>query len=149
MTEASRAGPATTTGADVGPGLSPGSSWAWRPVAAPADVTWRILADTSFWPRWGPSVRAVEPHSGPVASGQRGRVRTVIGPWVPFVVDEVDPGRSWRWTVAGVAVTHHAVEATGPRSSRVGIGVPRLAFPYLAICRVALGRIARLAEAAT
>ena len=73
----------------------------------------------------------------------------MVGPWVPFRVDEVDPGQSWRWTVAGVAATHHAVEATGPQSSRVGIGVPRLAFPYLAVCWVALGRIARLAEAAT
>jgi len=120
--------------------------WAWRNVDAPAETVWRVLADTGWWPRWGPSVGAVEPAEGLVTTGLRGRVRTPIGLWLPFVVDDVMDGRSWRWTVAGVGATDHAVDERGPSASRVGMGVPRLARPYLAVCRVALGRIARLAE---
>ncbi len=124
----------------------PDLRWAWRDVDAPAEAVWTLLADTTWWPRWGPSVRAVEPADARVTSGLRGRVQTAIGVWVPFVVDDVTEGRSWRWTVAGISATDHAVEEAGPSSCRVGIGVPRLARPYLLVCRVALGRIARLAE---
>lgn len=127
----------------------PARRWTWREVDAPAEVGWLMMADTAWWPRWGPSVRAVEPAAGLVVPGLEGRVRTPVGLWLPFVVDEVDEGRSWRWTVAGVAATDHAVEPRGPEACRVGIGVPRYASPYLAVCRVALGRLARLAEAET
>ena len=120
--------------------------WAWRDVDAPAASVWTLLADTTWWPGWGPSVRAVEPADGRVTPGLRGRVQTPVGLWVPFVIDDVTEGRSWRWTVAGIIATDHAVEEVGRSSSRVGIAVPRLARPYLVVCRVALGRIARLAR---
>lgn len=113
---------------------------------APAEVLWQLLASTARWPEWGPAVRAVEPPAAIVAPGLRGRVRTALGVWLPFVVTSVDPGRSWRWRVAGVDATGHRVEPLGPRRCCVQFDVPWWAAPYVFVCKVALHRLARIAE---
>lgn len=119
--------------------------WTWRDVRAPAPVAWALLTDLDRWPDWGPSVRAARLESGPLGPGARGTVTTALGFDLPFEVTEFEPGRSWAWSVGGVPATGHRVDPLGPSDCRVGFGVPAIAFPYLAVCRVALARIADLA----
>ena len=48
-----------------------------RRVAAPAEDVWALLTDTEKWSAWGPSITGVEPAVGGLATGSRGKVRTV------------------------------------------------------------------------
>jgi uncharacterized protein YndB with AHSA1/START domain len=114
-------------------------------IAAPAELIWSLLSSTARWPAWGPSVLAVEPAGGQVAVGLRGRVRTRLGFKVPFEVTEVEPGRAWRWRVAGIAATGHRVEPLGPGRCRAVFELPPWAAAYGLVCRLALRRLARLA----
>ena len=106
------------------------SLWADRLIDAPAAALWKLLTDTEAWPEWGPSIRAVTSDSGRwIGAGATGSVTTAIGITLPFVVTRFADGRGWSWRVAGVAATDHSVEA---------IDADR--------CRVALGRLATMAE---
>jgi len=116
-------------------------------IDAPSDRLWGLIANTSRWVDWGPSVLAVDPAAREVERGLRGRVRTRAGFWLPFEVTEVEPGRAWRWRVAGIPATGHRVEGLGPDRCRVVFEVPRWAAPYAVVCRMALRRLARLAAA--
>jgi hypothetical protein len=114
-------------------------------IEAPAEVVWNLVADTSRWPEWGPSVRAVQASQRRVSPGVVGRVRVAAGVWVRFEITTFEPGRAWGWRVAGVAATGHRVEPLGPRRCRAVFEVPAWAAPYALVCRVALRRLARLA----
>lgn len=117
-------------------------------MQAPAAVAWELLVDPARWPAWGPSVRgAVVDGDGVLRAGATGTLRTVLGLTLPFEVTVVEPGRRWAWTVAGVGATDHRVDPLGPGRCRVAFGVPWPAAAYLAVCRVAIGRIRELAEA--
>ena len=116
-----------------------------RDVAADPATVWQILTDLDRWPEWGPTVRsACLDDGGVLAAGSRGTVTTVGGVRLPFVIDELTPGRSWSWRVAGVHATDHHVEPTAG-GCRVRMAVPLVAAPYLAVCEIALRRIERLA----
>lgn len=121
--------------------------WITRIVEAPAERCWDLLVDTDAWPQWGPTVAEARVDAATGASvdrigdGSTGAVRARVGPWVPFTITDFDPGRSWSWSVAGVAATSHRVEPLGPDRCRVGFEVPRWAAPYAAVCAVALRRI--------
>ena len=144
-----------------------------RDIAAEPSVVWNLLVDTDRWSQWGPSVAAVEltgveqagaeltgagltgagrddadpdgePEERWIRSGSTGRVRTVLGMWIPFVVTDFEPGRSWGWRVAGVPATTHRV-VPRERGCRVEFGVPIVAAPYALVCRAALRRIEHLA----
>jgi hypothetical protein len=131
--------------------------WATRDVEAPADAAWDVLTDLGSWPEWGPSVRAVEldDAASALGLGVTGRVTTAVGVRLPFEITAYDGGtepltagtRSWSWRVAGVGATDHTVEPLDAGRCRVGFGVPVAAAPYLAVCRIALARIDRLALA--
>jgi hypothetical protein len=114
--------------------------------AGPAAV-WDVLVDTTVWPRWGPSVRAVELADGRtrIGLGAVGRVGTALGVWLPFEVTEWEDGRRWAWKVAGIPATAHRVLADPdvPGASRATIEVPSWAPAYAPLCWVALGRIGR------
>lgn len=116
-------------------------------IGAPAEHVWELISRFEHWPRWGPSVSAVESNSASVAEGVTGRVKTVVGPWLTFRITTVDPGRSWSWSVAGIAATDHEVEALGPDRSILRMTVPWVAGPYLAVLRLAVERLRRMAEA--
>jgi uncharacterized protein YndB with AHSA1/START domain len=118
-----------------------------RTVAAPPDVLWNLLVDTTYWPQWGPTVAGAELDGGTttIALGSAGTVRPVVGPGLPFTVTAFEPGRSWSWRVAGVAATSHAVAPVGA-GTRVTFGVPVWAPAYLAVCSLALRRLDRLAS---
>lgn len=116
-----------------------------RVVPAPAATMWTLLARPHHWPEWGPSVRAVDCDDAEIRAGTRGRVRTPLGLWLPFVVTAVDPERSWHWRIGGIAATGHRVERVDAHCSRVVFEVPTWALPYGIVCRVALRRLARRA----
>lgn len=114
-------------------------------MEAPADVAWEFLVDPEFWPLWGPSVRAAQIDGDRMAAGARGTVTTVARFAVPFEITNFDDGIRWAWKIVGVEATDHTVEPIGSNRCRVGIGVPWPAAPYLAICKVGLSRLERLA----
>lgn len=124
--------------------------WFTREIEAPAGAAWALLTEVARWPAWGPSVRGVDLDGGGrvIGLGSTGRVRPMVGPGLPFVVDaftDVDPAqRSWSWRVAGVPATGHRVEDLGDGRCRVGFRVPAPAAPYGLVCRVALHRIDHL-----
>ena len=64
---------------------------------------------------------------------------------VRFEVTDFVDGESWSWKVAGIPTTSHRVVDHGDHRS-VEMGVPLVAWPYIAVCHIAVGRIATLAE---
>jgi uncharacterized protein YndB with AHSA1/START domain len=115
-------------------------------IAAPAERVWDVLTDPVCWPRWGPSVSAVEVSDRPIRSGSRGRIQTSARVWLPFEVTALSEGRYWRWRVAGVPATGHRVEPLDEHRSRLTFEVPWLAAPYGLVCALAARRIASLCE---
>jgi hypothetical protein len=116
-----------------------------RFIEASPDAAWDLIACTRSWPSWGPSVSAVEPSGALLSAGMRGRVRTPLGVWLPFTITRFEPPHRWSWSVLGVPATSHRVEMA-PGGCRVSFGVPLPALAYLAVCRLALGRIAEQLE---
>jgi hypothetical protein len=116
-----------------------------RDIDAPADVVWRLLTDTTEWPRWGPSVRVVDSSQRFIGPGVRGRVQTASGLWVPFKITDWQPERFWAWRVGGVPATGHRVEPLAQHCCRVSFLIPRWAPFYRLTCRIALRRIAERA----
>jgi hypothetical protein len=115
-------------------------------IAVPASAAWELLTDTARWPEWGPSVCRVESTGQYIGSGSSGRVQTIIGVWLPFRVTQFVVGHRWPWEVAGIQATGHRVESLGADHCRVTFEVPLLAAPYLAVCRLAAGRIRSILE---
>ena len=117
-------------------------------IDSPANEVWRLLAGFKYWPRWGPTVSAVESEAAAVGPGVTGRVKTIAGPWLPFEITEVEPGHSWQWKVAGIPATGHRVTDLGDQRSWVEFTVPIVLAPYSLVLRAALKRLKRLAERA-
>jgi len=115
-------------------------------ILAPASAAWELLTDTSRWTQWGASVSRVESAEQYIGPGSSGRVQTVVGVWLPFRITEFAAGQRWGWEVAGIPATGHRVEPLGPDRCRVTFEVPLLATPYLAVCRLAAGRIRSILE---
>jgi len=105
---------------------------------------WDLLTDTSRWVEWGPSVLAVECSERHIQLGSRGRVRSALGLWAPFVITEMDNGRYWSWHVFGVPATGHRVDPVGKGVCQLVFQVPIFAAPYVIVCRIALHRITRI-----
>jgi hypothetical protein len=116
-------------------------------ILAQPDAIWSLLTEFDRWPEWGVSVTAVESDATEVAPGVRGRVRTPLGIWLPFVIGDVVPQSFWGWRVAGVPATGHYLE---PRSgfTRVRFTVAWPAAPYLAALATSLRRVKILVEEA-
>ncbi len=113
-------------------------------LEAPAATVWRLITDTHAWPRWGPTVTAVDSPQRYIRAGSTGRVRTPVGIWLPFVVEQFEPEHYWDWRVGGVAATGHRVKSRGPHRCELSFSVPIWAGPYGIICRAALKRIEEL-----
>jgi hypothetical protein len=117
-------------------------------IMAPSSTVWNLIADTSRWAEWGPSIRAVKCSDRLITLLSSGRIRTVLGFSVPFVVTHFDVGRAWSWRIFGIPATTHTVEPLDKNRCLLRFGVPILVFPYLIVCLIAIRRIAELAEAA-
>ena len=121
---------------------------------------WALYAEPATWPQWDHEIAEVT-IEGPVAVGNRGRLKPVIGPSASFTFTEINPGVGFtnvtglplaRLTLAhhieaaasGSRFTHH-VTITGPfgplfarlLGRRLAAGLPP-----------AMRNLARLAEAA-
>ena len=120
-----------------------------RGVDAPREAAWDLLTDTTRWPDWGPSVRAVECDRRFIQPGTTGRVRLPGGVRLPFEIATCGEYR-WTWQVARVPATGHRVDppadGTGTERCRVVFEIPLLAAGYAPVCMRALGRIASLLE---
>jgi hypothetical protein len=114
----------------------------------PPHIVWDLLTDTHSWSQWGPSVKAVRCVERYIHKGSAGRVLTVFGLWLPFVVTEYEHLRYWRWKVAAVNATGHRIQASEKGTCRLWFDVPLAATPYTLICQIALKRIARLLDSA-
>jgi uncharacterized protein YndB with AHSA1/START domain len=117
-----------------------------RVVPACHETVWSVITDTRLWPVWGPTVSAVETRQRFIGPGASGRIRTVLGFWVPFEVTLFSPGQAWSWKVAGIQATWHGVRPMGPDRSLLEFAVPFWAAPYLIVCALAARRIARIAR---
>jgi uncharacterized membrane protein len=115
-------------------------------IAAPSAEVWALLTEFRLWPRWGPSIRSVQSDADRVATGVTGRVQTVLGVSLPFVITAAEPERHWHWRVAGVPATGHVLAERGPFESRVVFTVPWWFAPYVVVLRWSLHRLKRLAE---
>lgn len=118
--------------------------WIQREIAVPAAGAWELLADVERWAEWGPSVTAAELDGDRLTAGATGRIRTVVGVWLPFEITSYDDGAQWGWRVAGIPATDHRVRPVTDDRCVVGFGVPPLAAPYALVCRRALATIDRI-----
>lgn len=116
-----------------------------RVIGVTRDVVWDVLRDTERWSEWGPSVKDVESPVRFVERGTRGRVRTVLGLWLPFEVTTCESYR-WAWDVARLPATGHRAERVDDERCRVVFEVPPLAAGYVPVCRQALSRIESVAH---
>ncbi len=114
-------------------------------IGVPPSRGWDLIARFEHWPHWGVSIDGVEAAGSEVESGLKGRVKTAVGPWLPFEITDVDPGRSWSWRVAGIPATGHVVEAIGADRCAVSFTVPWPAAPYRFVLRRSLRRLAAMA----
>ena len=115
-------------------------------VAAPAPRVWQLLIDTHTWPRWGPSLRAVDAPARFITTGLRGSVQTAPGFWLQFEITDWEEGRAWAWRVGGIPATGHRVTPLTERSCRVEFTIPSWAPFYVPVCRLALRRLDALAR---
>jgi uncharacterized protein YndB with AHSA1/START domain len=117
-----------------------------RELRASAETVWELITDTLRWAEWGPSVIAVECRERFIKKGSKGRVKTIAGTWIPFVVTQFDPPHSWAWRVLGIPATGHRVEPVKEGVCRLVFEVPIVALPYTVVCQIALKRIAGIVE---
>lgn len=117
-----------------------------RTIAAPANVVWDLLEDTTSWPAWGPAVAGVDYPARLLQDRARGRIRVRLGLWLPFEVTRFEPGHSFHWNVAGVPGTGHRVRAISANRCELSFEVPVWAAPYALVCKFACERIATLVD---
>ncbi len=115
-------------------------------IDASAEAVWELLVDTARWLEWGPSILGVQCSGRFIASDSSGQVQTILGCWLPFVVTEFEAGRYWSWKVLGIRATGHRVEPIGDAQCHPVFEVPLCLAPYVLVCRMAVKRIARIAE---
>ena len=115
-----------------------------KEYSTPAETVWDVITDTRTWPKWGPSIRAVDAVERYIRLGSTGLILTSAGVWLPFTITTFEPGRFWDWRVRGVRATGHRLEPIATDECRLDFTVPLWAFPYGIVCRIALNRIERL-----
>lgn len=114
-----------------------------RAIDATPESVWDLFVDTSRWPEWGPTVSDVECSDRRISSGSTGRVKTIAGAWVPFVITACEDLR-WTWRIGPIPATGHRVDSAG-RQCRAAFEVPLYAAPYIPVCLRALRTIDAIA----
>lgn len=115
-----------------------------REYGVPASLIWKILTDTRLWTVWGPSLKRVECSDRFITVGSRGRLRTVLGIWLPFTIIGFKNMEFWNWRVGGFNATGHQVTSIQPARCRLTFTMPWWASPYLVVCIIALQRIKKI-----
>jgi len=113
-------------------------------IQCSAEEAWRLLTDTQQWPCWGPSVSGVACEQRYIGPDSAGWVKTMLGFWVPFAIDEYRELRFWSWRIGRFPATGHRVIVEGETACVVAFDMPWWALPYIVVCRIALSRINRL-----
>lgn len=113
-----------------------------KTFSASPEMLWDLITDTAQWPCWGPTVKAVRSSERYISKGSKGEVLTALGIWLPFVVTHYEHECFWDWKVASVRATGHRLEPAEAGGEILWFEVPVIAFPYIAICWMALTRIA-------
>ena len=109
-----------------------------RCVKASRGAFWYVLTDTTRWPAWGPSVVDVLCSDYRIRKGSRGRVKTALGLWVPFVIADFELERYWSWRVFGIRATGHRVEKLAEGLCLLTFEMPIFGAPYAIVCREAI-----------
>lgn len=119
-----------------------------REIAATHQQLWEIITDTEKWSRWGPSVVDVDCVMQQITAGSRGRVKTVFGVWLPFVVTKYSEPYYWRWKIGAVEATGHRLTKIADNKCLLAFDMPWWAMFYLPVCYLALRRIEDLCRSA-
>ena len=109
------------------------------------EKAWEIVTDTYLWPRWGPSLIAVECADRFIQGSSYGRVKTIFGLWLPFTITEFKQFSFWSWRIGRITATGHRIRAEGDGRCELIFSMPWWASPYLVVCALALRRIERIA----
>ncbi len=119
-----------------------------REIAASRQQLWNIITDTEKWCRWGPSVVEVDCVMQQITAGSSGRVKTVVGVWLPFVITEYKESYYWRWKIGPVEATGHRLTKIADNKCLLAFDMPWWAAFYLPVCYLALQRIEDLCRSA-
>ena len=114
-------------------------------IAADVECVWSIITDTQLWPKWGPSVSAVECVDRFITAESSGRLQTALGIWVPFTITDFEDHHFWSWRIGKIEATGHRVRRHHDNHSIVSFSMPWWSTPYLIICTKALGHIKKIA----
>jgi hypothetical protein len=117
-----------------------------RIIQASPETLWDLLTDTTRWTEWGPSIHQVQSSDRHIRAGSAGRVKTILGFWAPFVVNEWENQRYWSWRVFNIRATGHRIESINANCCRLIFEVPFWVGPYAVICNLAAKRMARLVD---
>ena len=115
-----------------------------REIASSPEQVWNFLIDTTMWSKWGPSVVDVECIHQFIAKGYSGRVKTIVGFWIPFIITDYKELSYWNWRVGSVDATGHRIFCIDENTCRVFFDMPWWAIFYLPMCYLALRRIEHL-----
>ena len=114
-------------------------------IEARIDEVWPYVSQFKWWPEWGVSVIEVDSDVDRIAPGVMGRVRTPVGLWLPFEIDEVSEESFWSWSVAGIPATNHHIESQ-TNGTLVQFTAPWIVAPYSVVMTSSLARLKRRAE---
>lgn len=122
--------------------MSKGHISVGKTFTASPHILWDLITDTTQWPRWGPTVKAVSTSERYISKASERQVLTALDLWLPFVVTDCEHECFWNWKVASVRATGHRLQIRDAGGVILWFEVPLIAFPYLTFCRMALTRIA-------
>ena len=117
-----------------------------REIDAPIETVWPVIADTTLWPEWGPSVVAVDCRETLIRTGLTGRVKTALGIWLSFEITNCLAPHYWHWKVCGVPATGHRLMRRSASQCVLAFEFPAVMFPYALVCRKAANHIAHIAQ---
>jgi len=117
-----------------------------RDIAAAPEVVWDILTDTRLWPVWGPSLLDVDCKNRYIATGSRGKVKTLFFFWLPFTITTCRRMEFWTWNIGFVEATGHKLIRKSDTSCALCFDMAWWGAVYIPICWLALLKIDKMAS---